>query len=381
MRPVDSKLCLVCLLVACSGEPAVGSEAESSTGLGPDMPNPTSSSVPVNTDASSSGDVTGDTASSDTTSEDCRDAVPGPPADKSYSFELGGQVAWSHDDGLSAGWFHTYDAFSSADAVPHKLHVLLPRNYDACGAGYPVVYMNDGDASFWPGGAANKSWDVPEALAGLYAAGALDPVIVVAVEPNDRNYEYSHVPWTDGLDPETCCGVKHYADWLADEVKGFVDANYRTRSEPAHTVIVGSSRGGLASFFVANYRPDAFGRAACMSPSFWLGLDPVFGEDVTGGPLATSALVLTLEATLANPDVRPRLWIDWGLVFTGGFHNEVIEVAAAARGAEMATLLASSYGYVEGQELHWRADPEGEHDEWSWGRRFPDVMVALLGAP
>lgn len=68
-------------------------------------------------------------------------------------------------------------------------------------------------------------------------------------------------------------------------------------------------------------------------------------------------------------------------MFTGGFHNEVIEAAAAARGAEMVELLASSYGYVDGQELYWMEDPQGEHDEWSWGRRFPDVMLALLGSP
>lgn len=291
-------------------------------------------------------------------------------------------MAWSHDAGSPAGWFHTYDALDvgGPDDAPHKVHVLLPRDYDACGAGYPVVYMNDGDSSFWPGGAANKSWDVPVALAGLYAEGLLDPVIVVAVEPNDRDHEYSHAPWTGGLDPATCCGVEAYADWLADGVKGFVDANYRTRPEPEHTVIVGSSRGGLASFFVANHRPDAFGNAACMSPSFWVGLDPVFGGDFSGGPLASSELVARLEATLADPRVRPRLWIDWGLVFTGGFHNEVIEAAAAARGAEMVELLAGSYGYAEGQELHWMEDPAGEHDEWSWGRRFPDVMLALLGS-
>ena len=391
-------LALICTLAACGADPAMTPADEGSTGnsggdttesppadAGVDSDTgPTTGGDDVSTSSAASTASTGsDDSGSGTTGEPCSNVVPGPPAAGSYPFSLGGQDAWSHDGGSSAGWFHTYDALDvgGPDDAPHAVHVLVPRDYDACGPGYPVVYMNDGDSSFWPGGAANKSWDVPVALAELYAGGNLAPVIVVAVEPVDRNYEYSHVPWTGGLAPEACCGAEQYADYLADGIKGFVDANYRTRPGPEHTVLVGSSRGGLAAFFVANRRPDAFGHAACMSPSFWLGLDPVFGGDFTGGPLATSELVALLEGTLTDPRVRPRLWIDWGLVRSGGFHNEVIEAAATARGQEMVALLEGTYGYAQGQELSWVEDPEGEHDEWAWGRRFPDVMLALLGSP
>lgn len=392
MRSRGSIVAVACVLAACGvgreeQGPSQGSGSAGSTG--PDTSSLTSH--PAEDDAATSTTADGsesrggaeESSSGTTGGEPCVNVVPGPSMGRSYPFTLGGQDAWSHDAGSPAGWFHTYDALDvgGPDDAPHEVHLLLPRDYDACGPGYPVVYMNDGDSSFWPGGAANKSWDVPVSLADLYARGVLGPVIVVAVEPVDRDYEYSHVPWTGGLSPAACCGVEQYADYLADGIKGFVDAHYHTRPEPEHTVLVGSSRGGLASFFVANRRPDAFGSAACMSPSFWVGLDPVFGGGFTGGPLATSELVMMLEGTLDDPGVRPRLWIDWGLVFTGGFHNEVIEAAAAARGAEMVELLASSYGYVDGQELYWMEDPQGEHDEWSWGRRFPDVMLALLGSP
>ncbi|MCA9685372.1 MAG: hypothetical protein KC457_24555, partial [Myxococcales bacterium] len=275
-------------------------------------------------------------------------------------------------------WFHTYDALDLGDPYggPHKVHVLLPRSYDPCGPGYGVVYMNDGESSFWPGGAANKSWDVPGGLAQLYADGALEPLIVVAVEPNNRDYEYSHTPWAPDADP--CCGVAEYADWLADEVHGFISANYRTQVGPAHTAIVGSSRGGLGAFYVANARSDVFGGAGCMSSSFWLGLDPVYGGDYSG-ILAESLLIALLDGTLSDPRLRPRLWIDWGLIRTGGFHNEVIEEAATVRGIEMVGLLQEKYGYVVDDELYWFEDPQGEHDELSWGRRFPDVMLALFG--
>lgn len=326
------------------------------------------------------------------TGDDCPPSVPQPPSPDGGSepFTFGGQSGWSHDAGSPAGWFHTYDAIElgagfgpdgTPVSAPHKVHLLLPRDYDRC-ASYPVVVMNDGSSSFWNGGSADKSWDVPGALSSLYAEGSLEPVIVVAVEPNDRDYEYSHTPWTDpdSLEPGDCCGVEDYADYLADGLGAWLDEHYAVATEPEDWAIVGSSRGGLGACTVANLRPDRFGRAACMSPSFWLGLDPVFGGDFDGGPLADSLLIDTLSPTLSDPSVRPHLWIDWGLIRTGGFHNEVIEEAATARGLEMVELLEDEFGYVLDEELHWLEDPEGEHDEVSWGLRFPLVMQTLLGS-
>jgi hypothetical protein len=47
---------------------------------------------------------------------------------------------------------------------------------------------------------------------------------------------------------------------------------------------------------------------------------------------------------LADRSRRPRLWIDWGLRRDGGQHNEVVEALAAARGAEMVSLLEERFG-------------------------------------
>ena len=117
-----------------------------------------------------------------------------------------------------------------------------------------------------------------------------------------------------------------------------------------------------------------------MSPSFWAGLDAVHGGHYPGGPLASSPLVEPVQETLANPDVRPRLWIDWGLVRTGGDHNAKIEAADASRGREMVGLLEGSFGYALGRDLFVAEDPRGEHDEGAWGRRLPSALRALFNA-
>lgn len=301
--------------------------------------------------------------------------APGPPQAAPYPFMIGGQTAWSHDDGVVAGYFHTYDAFDVGGSAPHKVHVLLPREDGSCHMGYPVLYMNDGGGVFW-NNSFGKSWNVPQALDTLYKEGSIPKVIVVAIEPNDRNSEYSH---TEVAPDQTCCKVPEYTSYIADHVKPFIDMHYPTNPTREATMMIGSSRGGLASFYMATRRPDVFGKAICMSSSFWAGLDPVFGGSYPGGALSSAPLVTEVAALLSDSQKRPRLWIDWGLIRTGGSHNAVIEEAATNRGREMVALLEGTYGYVKGKQFFWVEDPLGEHDEWSWARRLPDALRALLG--
>lgn len=82
-----------------------------------------------------------------------------------HDFMIDGQKCHFHEDnanGITSGHFHTYDHFHVSSEHPtRKIHVFVPVNYlNAQGKRYPVLYMNDGETSFWRGGVANKSWDV-----------------------------------------------------------------------------------------------------------------------------------------------------------------------------------------------------------------------------
>jgi pimeloyl-ACP methyl ester carboxylesterase len=282
---------------------------------------------------------------------------------------LAGQDAWIHDERFSAGYFHTFDALALKPSdPPRKVHVFVPRSYTTECKTYPVVYFNDGDTTFFRGGAANKTWDVAGTLANGYASRAFGEVIVVAVHPVGREREYTHVSWLSG---RACCGLPDYAQWLAETLKPFIDGAYRTKRGPQDTVIVGSSHGGLASFWASTTRPGVFGKAIAMSSSFWVGLDSV----TVGGPLSSSAL---LQAAGPGLSQKPRLYLDWGLVRTGGVHNSVIEDRATVRGREMSQLLTGTYGYTLGSQVKIVEDPMGEHEENSWGRRLGPALSFIL---
>jgi len=300
---------------------------------------------------------------------------------------VAGQAGWSHDDGFAAGTFHTFDALAVGPLPPRKVHVFLPRGALTSGRRYPTVYLHDGNTSFWRGGVSHSTWDVATALSRRGADGRLpEPVIVVAIHPLDRNAEYTHVDWSGGRRPWGRLPI--YARYLADDLVGFIDAHYPTIAEASHRAVVGSSHGGLASFFAATRHPTVFGFAGCMSPSFFSGIEPApWGPGESA--LRDASIVDDVWPVLTSGALRPRLWMCWGLRRDAGEHNSVVEHLATKRGREMAALLAA-----EGYDHHevgdgdaprpdatlWsRSDSQGGHDEQSWGARFPLVLQAFLG--
>jgi hypothetical protein len=378
-RPIACLAAATLLGAACSSSPeGDGGAATLLVDAGPATPSVQDSGGPSAQDSGlpvdAAKDASPDTLPPTDSGTPCAiTATDSAPKASSYPATLGAQQGWIHDEGSPAGYFHTFDALA-VGGTPRKVHVFLPRSYPTSHAApcrrYPVVYMHDGNTAFFPGGPAGKTWDVQAVLAKAYASGSLPEVIVVAVHPIDRNSEYTHASWFPG---KTCCGVGTYTEYLASKLKPFIDGAYRTLPSAKHTTIVGSSHGGLAAFYAAASRPDVFGSAVAMSSSFWAGLDP------TSGTLPGSALLTQVGASLKTG--HPRLYLDWGLVRTGGEHNAVIEAAATTRGEEMVALLQAQYGYTLGTDLRRVIDPTGEHEEVSWGRRLGAALTGAVSPP
>lgn len=279
-------------------------------------------------------------------------------------FTLAGQNVYYHDEGHDSGYFHTYNELQlSPDDSPRKVHVFLPRKYEE-GDRFPVVYMNDGNTAFYAGGLSPYSWEVPKVLS-KYHQKAIHPVIVVAIYPLNRSYEYLHVREFSAPFKKEGGGLPEYGRYVF-KVKQFIDKNYRTLSDRQHTTSIGSSHGGLASFYIGCVHGRYFGNIAALSPSFWAG--GVFN-------LPESPLVQMVKKYLSpNNRDRPRIWIDWGMKRSDGFHNFFIEAQASHWGRKMVELLEKDYGYVRGVNLFEYADPIGGHDELAWSYRLGLVL-------
>ena len=235
-------------------------------------------------------------------------------------------------------------------AAPRRLYVSLPRDYAASDRRYPVLYMFDGHNVFYDSHATyGKSWGMKE-----YLAKAKLPLIVVAVEcnPEGNRRLNEYAPWDfsfedlghmEGLGRVTM-------DWITGPLKQRIDRDYRTLPDRDHTLIAGSSMGGLMTLYALTAYNKVFSRGAALSPSFWPG-----GEH--------------LHRLLRQPLQQPtRVYMDLG---TG-------EVPPEAHGSLAELFEAAAELTRAGAEVAARVVPGALHNEAAWEKRIPVFLDYLL---
>ena len=114
-------------------------------------------------------------------------------------------------------------------------------------------------------------------------AGYFD-VIVVGIDNGgaDRLSEYSPYDFKVNADEVNVWDVKGtgslYLESLVKEVKPYIDQNYRTKKDVKHTIVCGSSMGGLISLYACMRYPKVFGTAGVFSPAFWTNVNDLEKE-------------------------------------------------------------------------------------------------------
>lgn len=148
-----------------------------------------------------------------------------------------------------------------------KIWVYLPENYAAANQKkYSVIYMHDAQNLFDAKTSFSGEWNVDEKLDSLKA-----PVIVVGIEHgNDKRIDeltpFKNEKYGGG-------NADNYLDFIVTILKPYIDKNYRTKTKAKNTIIMGSSLGGLVSYYAALKYPGVFGKAGVFSPSFWFSND------------------------------------------------------------------------------------------------------------
>ena len=69
------------------------------------------------------------------------------------------------------------------------------------------------------------------------------------------------------------------------------------------------------------------------------------------GQIESSSLISSASETLKNTHHRLKIYLDWGLVREGGFHNQFIEERATIRGRQMRDILVREFEYQENINL------------------------------
>jgi predicted alpha/beta superfamily hydrolase len=147
--------------------------------------------------------------------------------------------------------------------------VYLPPEYTSASARYPVLYVHDGQNAFTTAGPHAAfgwgNWALDHTATRLITSKKIRPIIIVAIDCSASRYREYRGPVPAGQDNKA---YDRYARFLIQELRPKIDRDYRTLSDAAHTGLLGSSMGGIASLALAWEHPHIFGLAASLSGAF-----------------------------------------------------------------------------------------------------------------
>ena len=288
-------------------------------------------------------------------------------ADLTVPAEIHHQVlAWNDQGGVAArpkahtasAQVHTLAAAFEMPALGRRRRILvyLPADYTTTTARrYPVLYLHDGQNVFDAATSFGGEWGVDETLDQLRKSGQdATGSIVVAIDNGNEFRADEYIPWRSAAlkdQPHQGGEGGAYVDFLAQTLKPYVDAHYRTRPDAAHTGIAGSSLGGLISVYAALKYPKVFGEVGVFSPAFWVCDDSLRAFARTH-PAAQTARFYFVCGPKESETMLPLMaqWRD-------ELRREGVPPA----------------------NLSFHAPADGEHREWFWRREFPAAYQFLFG--
>ncbi len=221
---------------------------------------------------------------------------------------------------------------------------------------YPVLYLQDGQNLFDPATAfGGQDWRADSTADEAIERGIVEALIIVGIYNTGARRVSEYTPTRC---PRRRKGGKadRYAEMLAQEIKPFIDHEYRTHKGAPHTGVGGSSLGALVSLVTGLAYPRVFGKLAIVSPSVWWD---------------NRAILRTISSYRAR--VRPRIWLDVGTE-EGDAPRQCVDDTRALRDSLIAK------GWREGENLRYGEAQGAGHCEAAWGARFADALAYLFPA-
>ncbi|KAF0249851.1 MAG: esterase [bacterium] len=243
--------------------------------------------------------------------------------------------------------------FSKHLANSRDIIVYLPPNYDKnINPHYPVLYLHDGQnifdgaTSFIPG----QEWQCDETAQRLALANRIQPIIIVGIYNTGQERINEYTPTVDARYGK---GGKAtlYGRFLVEELKPFIDKEYRTLTDQNNTALGGSSLGGLVSLFIGLEYPEIFGKLAIISPSVWWD---------------NRTILKDIEKISKKPNIK--IWLDIGT-------NESKESVPDTKLLKDALI---NKGWQIDKDLKYLVVKGAKHNEQAWASRFDLVLKFLF---
>lgn len=236
--------------------------------------------------------------------------------------------------------------FKANGLVPRDVIVWLPPGYETqTDKRYPVLYMQDGQNVFDPATASfGVDWRADETADSLIRAGEIEPLIIVGIYcTENRTEEYMPSPKN-----------KIYIDFLIDELKPFIDKEYRTNPQREYTAVGGSSAGGMLAFVAAWEHPEVFSKVLSFSPAF---------------KIRQFNYVRKVKKDEAEKRDLLMYFYNGGIGLEERLQPGLYKMLEAL----------NEKGYVDETDYKVSINPEATHFESAWAEALPEALKFLFG--
>ncbi|WP_298541570.1 alpha/beta hydrolase-fold protein [uncultured Aquimarina sp.] len=227
-----------------------------------------------------------------------------------------------------------------------QIRIYVPPNYNTSDKKYPVLYMHDAQNLFDKFTSYSGEWEVDESLNELAETSGLE-LIVVGIDNGAEKRMNELSPWKNSEFGEA--EGEAYMKFIVNQIKPYIDNNYRTLADKSNTAIMGSSMGGLISHYAIYQYPEIFSKTGIFSPSYW------YSEEV---------FTFTRNHQISK---ETKIFL---LIGKKEGHGMVENTE------KMYTQILSSNHPKE--NIHLIVDPEGEHNEAFWKGHFTSAIEWLF---
>jgi alpha-glucosidase len=231
------------------------------------------------------------------------------------------------------------------NAISHKVWIYLPPNYHNSSKKYPVIYMHDAQNLFDSATSYAGEWEVDEALNKLYEKTGKG-FIVVGIENSGEERINEYTPWKNEIDGGGKGEI--YVDFIVKTLKPYIDGNYKTKKQQKHTGLMGSSLGGLISYYGGLQYPKTFGKIGALSTSFWFS-EKIMDFTQEKGNLKNVQLFLLVGGKEGYDMDKDTKKMEELLLKTG----------------------------FESKNLKTKINPDGQHNEAFWRSEFLEAVSWL----
>jgi alpha-glucosidase (family GH31 glycosyl hydrolase) len=269
-------------------------------------------------------------------------------------------ISWDKSDGIQKSTRADNVFVLSEDfEIPQlnrkrRVWIYLPPNYKTANKSFPVIYMHDGQNLFDASTSYSGEWSVDETLNKLYKDYNASFIVVGIDNGKDKRLdEYS--PWEN----ENYGGGEGdaYLEFIVNNLKPYIDSNYKTLANKDNTAIFGSSMGGLISYYAGLKYPDVFGKIGVYSPAFW------FAPEVT-----------EFSKTYGNIQDTKMCFLAGGKEGGNTAFKEINQTVKDMKGM-ISTLKEVGFS---SENIKSKVVPEGKHNEELWRNNFEESIRWLF---